>query len=114
MKYISMGFAVVVSLNAFSRGAGRANSTNSRNYLNPTGPYSASKDHKLTNDMRLTKGQAEKFWPFIMPLLTSGRDPEKSGPSRNFSEDDDAYKNRNVSGLKQKRHYPEIQGDFYG
>lgn len=60
---------------------------------------------KLSGDMRLTKSQAQKFWPIYNSFDAQRRDIRREirGLSRIFSEDDDAYKKQErIQDLKQK------------
>ncbi|WP_367915176.1 hypothetical protein [Leadbetterella sp. DM7] len=104
MKYISIGFMLLLSLNAFSQGAGRANSTNSRTSTQQDRILQI-KIAKLTSDMKLTKSQAEKFWPIYNAFDEQRKEIRREIRllSRNFSEDDDAYKKQErIQELKQK------------
>lgn len=104
MKYISIGILLLLSLNAFSQGAGRANSTDSGASLQQD-RIQQIKIAKLTNDMRLTKSQAEKFWPIYNAFDNQRKEIRREIRllSRNISEDDDAYKKQErIQDLKQK------------
>jgi Spy/CpxP family protein refolding chaperone len=60
---------------------------------------------KLTNDMKLTKTQAEKFWPVYNNYDRQRREinREINQLARNFSEDDDAFKKQErIQELKQR------------
>ncbi len=105
MRYISIGFLLLFSLSAFSQvSSGRTSVTNS--------PTSNQQDRilqlkiaKLTSDMKLTKAQAEKFWPVYHAFDKQRKDIRREirQLSRNFSEDDDAYtKQERIQELKQK------------
>ena len=104
MKYVSIGILLLLSIHAFSQGGGRTNSTNP--------PASTQQDRilqlkiaKLTSDMKLTKSQAEKFWPIYNAFDNQRKEVRREIRmlSRNFSEDDDAYKKQErIQDLKQK------------
>lgn len=60
---------------------------------------------KLTTDMKMSKAQAEKFWPIYHSFDAERRDVRREirALSRNISEDDDAYrKQEKIQELKQK------------
>ena len=60
---------------------------------------------KLTNDMKLTKAQAEKFWPVYNAFDSQRRDLNREihQLARNISEDDDAFKKQErIQDLKQR------------
>lgn len=104
MKYISIGILLMLSLNAFSQGAGRANSTNPGTSTQQDRILQI-KIAKLTSDMKLTKSQAEKFWPVYNSFDNQRKEIRREIRllSRNFSEDDDAYKKQErIQELKQK------------
>lgn len=104
MKYISIGILLMLSLNAFSQGAGRANSTNPGTSTQQDRILQI-KIAKLTSDMKLTKSQAEKFWPIYNSFDNHRKEIRREIRllSRNFSEDDDAYKKQErIQELKQK------------
>lgn len=104
MKYISIGILLMLSLNAFSQGAGRANSTNPGTSTQQDRILQI-KIAKLTSDMKLTKSQAEKFWPIYNSFDNQRKEIRREIRllSRNFSEDDDAYKKQErIQELKQK------------
>ncbi len=104
MKYISIGILLLLSLNAFSQGSGRANSTNS-GASTQQDRIQQIKIAKLTSDMKLTKGQAEGFWPIYNAFDNQRKEIRREIRllSRNISEDDDAYKKQErIQYLKQK------------
>lgn len=104
MKYISIGILLLFSLTAFSQGSGRANSTDSRTSTQQDRILQI-KIAKLTSDMKLTKGQAEKFWPIYHAFDQQRKEMRREirQLSRNFTEDDDAYKKQErIQELKQK------------
>lgn len=104
MKYISIGILLLLSLNAFSQGSGRANSTNPGTSTQQD-RIQQIKIAKLTSDMKLTKSQAEKFWPIYNAFDNQRKEIRREIRllSRNISEDDDAYKKQErIQDLKQK------------
>lgn len=104
MKYISIGILLMLSLTAFSQGVGRANSTDPAASIQQDRILQI-KIAKLTKDMQLTKSQAEKFWPVYNAFDNQRKEIRREIRllSRNFSEDDDAYKKQErIQELKQK------------
>jgi len=114
MKYISIGFLLLFSLTASAQGPG--SNSNSRSSTQQDRILQI-KIAKLTSDMKLTKSQAEKFWPVYHAFDNQRKEIRREirQLSRNFSEDDDAYKKQErIQELKQKeldltRRY---KGDF--
>ncbi|MBX2950965.1 MAG: hypothetical protein KF870_00565 [Leadbetterella sp.] len=116
MKYVSIGFLLLLSLNAFSQVSGKVNNTNPATSTQQDRILQI-KIAKLTSDMKLTKSQAERFWPIYHACDNQRKEIRREIRllSRNFSEDDDAYKKQErIQELKQKeldltRRY---KGDF--
>ncbi len=105
MRYISIGILLLFSLTAFSQvSSGRTSVRNSQT-SNQQDRILQLKIAKLTSDMKLTKAQAEKFWPVYHAFNNQRKDIRREIRllSRNFSEDDDAYtKQERIQELKQK------------
>lgn len=104
MKYISIGILLLLSLNVFSQGVGRVNSTNPAASTQQD-RIQQIKIGKLTSDMKLTKSQAEKFWPIYNAFDSQRKEIRREIRmlSRSISEDDDAYKKQErIQNLKQK------------
>jgi pyruvate/2-oxoacid:ferredoxin oxidoreductase beta subunit len=105
MKYLSLGFLLMLSIGTYAQqGPGRA-SVNASRTATTQDRITQIKIAKLTADMKLTKVQAQKFWPIYDAFDLQRREIRREirSLSRNFSEDDDAYKKQErIQDLKQK------------
>lgn len=102
MRFILSGLFVMWSLSGMAQVPESASTYTARSQNRIT----QIKIAKLTNDMKLSKAQAEKFWPiyneFDNKRININREIRQL--SRNISEDDNPYKGQEkILKLKQER-----------
>ena len=103
MKYFSLGIMLFFAVSAAAQQS-PARSNNSRNATQQD-RITQIKIAKLTADMKLSKVQAQKFWPIYDAFDHQRKEIRREirALSRNFSEDDDAYKKtERIQDLRQK------------
>ena len=103
MKYFSLGIMLFFAVSAAAQQT-PARASNSRNAA-PQDRIAQIKIAKLTADMKLSKAQAQRFWPIYDAFDNQRKEIRREirSLSRNFTEDDDAYKKtERIQDLRQK------------
>lgn len=103
MKYFSLGILLFIALSTAAQQS-PARTSISRNATQPD-RITQIKIAKLTADMKLSKAQAQKFWPIYDAFDNQRKEIRREirSLSRNFTEDDDAYKKtERIQDLRQK------------
>lgn len=115
MKYFSLGILLFLAVSAAAQQT-PARSSISRNATQQD-RITQIKIAKLTADMKLSKAQAQKFWPIYDAFDNQRKEIRREirSLSRNFSEDDDAFKKtERIQELRQKELdlTKKYKGDF--